>query len=113
MGADFYDKATPTFKKSFDHARATLGTADLFTREPQCAMRSVAADILSPVETGEHLVIEREGDVLVGLRGNARVVRVNNPPADLLAAVDASCGAAHGLVEHVYDLSQIADLSLC
>jgi hypothetical protein len=37
MGADFIEKATPTFKKSWDRARATLATADLFTlRHPGC-----------------------------------------------------------------------------
>ena len=45
MGADFIEKATPSFKKSWDRARVTLGTADLFTRIPDCVARTAAADI--------------------------------------------------------------------
>ena len=46
MGADFIEKATPTFKKSWDRARIALATADLFTRAPTGAARLAAAEIV-------------------------------------------------------------------
>lgn len=113
MGADFYDKAAPSFKKGFDRARAALATPDLFTRQPECGAQSVAADILAPVNVGEHLTIEREGAALVGLRGKKEVLRIKNPTSEQLKAIDASCGVAQGVVEQVYELAQVADISLC
>lgn len=113
MGADFYDKAAKGFKKSFDRARAALATPDLFTRQPECVARSVAADMLAPVTVGERLTIEREGAGLIGLRGNKEVIRIKTPTADQLEAVDASCGVAQGVVEQVHELAQVAELSLC
>jgi hypothetical protein len=113
MGADFYDKAAKGFKKSFDRARATLATPDLFTRQPECVTRSVAADMIVPVTVGERLTIEREGAELIGLRGNKEVIRIKDPTSDQLEAITASCGVAQGVVEQVHELAQVAELSLC
>lgn len=115
MGADFIEKATPTFKKSWDRARVALATADLFTREPSCAARTAAAEIVGStrLHVGDHLTVEREGEGLVALRGNAAVARFTKPSADLVKAVADSCGVAKGVVEQVHDLAGVAEISLC
>lgn len=115
MGADFIEKATPTFKKSWDRARVALATADLFTRAPSCAGRTAAAEIISPakLQIGEQLTVEREGGGLVALRGNVEVARFTSPSPDLVKAIDESCGIAKGVVEQVHDVAAVAEISLC
>jgi hypothetical protein len=115
MGADFIEKATPTFKKSWDRARATLATADLFTRVPPCATRVAAADIVGDarLEVGDQLTVEVQDGGLVARRGNTDVARFLNPSADLVRAVETSSGVAKGTVEQVHDLAGVAEISLC
>ncbi len=115
MGADFIDKATPTFKKSFDRARIALATADLFTREPNCAARTAAFDIAKDVKlrAGDQLTIELETNNLVALRGNAEVARSAKPPQELLNAVKASCGVAKGVVQEAHDLAGVVEIAVC
>jgi hypothetical protein len=62
MGADFIEKATPTFKKSWDRARIALATADLFTRAPSGAARLAAAEIIgnATLRVGDHLTVEAQ-----------------------------------------------------
>jgi hypothetical protein len=69
--------------------------------------------MIVPVTVGERLTIEREGAVLIGLRGNIEVIRIKDPTADQLEAITASCGVAQGVVEQVHELAQVAELSLC
>lgn len=115
MGADFPEKATPTFKKSWDRARVTLATADLFTREPRCAARMAAAEIVgsAKLSAGDRLVVEAHGAELVALRGNTEVARFTKPSAELVRAVNDSCGVAKGVVEQVHDLAGVVEISLC
>ncbi|MFO1100368.1 MAG: hypothetical protein U1E81_19425 [Xanthobacteraceae bacterium] len=115
MGADFIEKATPTFKKSWDRARVALGTADLFTREPSCAARTAAAEIVgrAKLSIGDRVTVEPHGAGLVALRGNTEVARFTKPSAELVKAVNDSCGVAKGVVEQVHDLAGVAEISLC
>lgn len=115
MGADFIEKATPTFRKSWDRARVALKTADLFTREPSCAARTALAEILGDarLHVGEHLTVEPQGEGLVALRGNTEVARITKPPADLVKAVEDSRGIAKGVVKQVHELADVAEISLC
>lgn len=115
MGADFIEKATPTFKKSWDRARIALATADLFTRAPPCAARSAAADIIGDahLQVGDQLTVELENGGLVARRGTKTVARFSNPSADLVRAVETSCGIAKGTVEQVHGLAGVAEISLC
>jgi hypothetical protein len=115
MGIDFIGKAAPSFEKSWDRARVRLGTADLFTRQPQAAARTAAAAIAPGVtlRAGEFLVVECDGTDLVALRQQAVVARFVDPPGSLVKAVQDSCGVAKGTVEDVHVLSSIAEISLC
>lgn len=115
MGVDFIEKAAPTFKKSWDQARVRLGTAELFTRLPECTARTAAAEIMdgARLAAGEHLTVERDGEELVALRGNSTVARFLDPPRELLVAVDNSAGIAKGTVESVHEMAAIAEISLC
>ena len=115
MGADFIEKATPSFKKSWDRARVTLGTADLFTRTPDCVARTAAADIIrgAHLEVGDRLTVEAQGSQLIARRANSVVASFTNPPPDLLQAVIASCGIAKGTVEVIHTTAGVAEISLC
>ena len=115
MGAAFIEKATATFKKSWDRARVALATADLFTRAPNCAARTAAAEIIGNaiLHVGDCLTVEPHAGRLVALRGNAEVARFTKPSAELIKAVEDSCGVAKGIVEQVHDLAGVAEISLC
>lgn len=115
MGADFIEKATPTFKKSWDRARVALATADLFTREPTCATRTAAAEIIGSVKlrAGDWLTVEPHGNGLVALRGNSEVARFTKPTPEQVKAVNDSCGIAKGIVVQVHDLAGVVEISLC
>lgn len=115
MGTDFIEKATPSFKKSWDRARTALGTADLFTRTPDCAARTAAADILGDarLQVGDRLTVEAQNGALVARRGNRDVARFTSPAPELVKAVETSCGIAKGTVEQVHELAGVAEISLC
>lgn len=115
MGAEFVEKATPSFKKSWDKARTALSTADLFTRSPDAACRIAAAEILGSarLEQGDRLTVETQGDTLIARRGNSDVARFNNPAPEIVQAVKDSCGIAKGTVEQVHVLAGVAEISLC
>ena len=112
---DFIEKATPSFKKSWDRARVALGTADLFTRTPECVPRTAAADIVdgANLEVGERVIVETQGTELIARRGSGDVARFANPPPELLHAVTASCGIAKGTVEEIHRIAGVAEISLC
>jgi len=115
MGADFIEKSTPTFRKSWDKGRLTLATADLFTRTPDCAARTAAADIIGKprLKAGDKLTVEFQGSDLIARRGLSDVARFTNPAADLVQAVKDSCGIAKGTVEAVHEMAGVAEISLC
>lgn len=115
MGADFVEKAAPTFKKSWDKGRLRLATADLFTRQANCEDRTFAADLRdgSRLVNGETVTVEKEATSLVVRVGHTEVARQDSPPPALLAAVEQSCGIAKGTVEIVHDTARVAEISLC
>lgn len=115
MGSEFIEKAAPSFRKSWDKARVALATADLFTRTPDCAARTAAADIIgnARLTVGEKLTVELHDGALVARRGVSDVARFSNPAPDLLQAVKESCGVAKGTVEQVHAMAGVAEISLC
>jgi len=115
MGADFLDKATPTFKKSFDRARIKLATADLFTREPTANARTCAADIIGDASfaVGDHVVLEKSANRLIGRRGTREVLTISSPPSELVNAIENSSGVAKGIVKSVHQLAGVVELSTC
>jgi hypothetical protein len=115
MGADFIEKAAPSFKKSWDRERVALATANLFTNQPTSLIRTVPADIVggASLKAGELLVVEADGGGLAARRGNVIVARIDACRPELMAAVEASCGIAKGFVEQVHDLAGTVEISLC
>lgn len=115
MGIEFIEKATPTFKKSWDRARVELATADLFTQIPDCAARTAVADIVggTRLEVGQQLTVEVQEGILIARRGNREVARFTDPAPEIVTAVQASCGIAKGTVECVYTLAGVAEISIC
>ncbi len=115
MGIDFIEKAAPTFKKSWDRARVTLGTADLFTLSPDRTVRIAAAHVIGDAELrkGDQLTVEILDGAMIARRGNRNVARFSNPPPVLVQAVRASSGIAKGTVEQVHNVANVAEISLC
>ncbi|MGH7008608.1 MAG: hypothetical protein ACRED7_09415 [Stellaceae bacterium] len=115
MGADFIQKAAKTFKTSWDRGRVAVATADLFTRTPGNPSCVAAADIVgnAVLKMGEHLNIELVAGNLIARRGITEVARFSNPSAEILKAVDSSCGIAKGTVEQVHDVANVVEISLC
>jgi hypothetical protein len=77
-----------------------------------CATRVAAADIVggARLEVGDQLTVEVQEGGLVARRGNTDVARFLNPSADLVRAVETSCGVAKGTVEQVHDLAGVAEI---
>ena len=115
MGTEFVEKATPSFKKSWDRARTALETDDLFTRTPDRGARTAAADILGDarLQVGDQLTVEAQDGALVARRGNRDVARLTSPAPELVRAVEDSCGIAKCTVEQVHNLAGVAEISLC
>lgn len=115
MGSDFIEKATPSFKKSWDRHRVKLGKSDLFTQQPTCTIRTATAEIIGEVElkVGDNLTIEIQENCLIAMRGNSRVSRFNAPPQEIMEGIQKSCGIAKGTVEQVNSLSRTVEISLC
>lgn len=115
MGADFPEKAAPTFKKSWDRGRVALATATLFTNQPTRLVRTVAADVVGGacMQAGDVLVVEADGEGLAARRGNVVVARIGTCRPDLRAAIETSCGIAKGTVEQVHELAGTVEISLC
>lgn len=115
MGAEFIRRAAKSFTKRWDESRKALATADLFTREPNCAGRSAPFDVAPnmAVRAGDVVVVEKEGTALVARRGLREVARAVSPPAELLRAVESSCGVAKGTIEQTHYVANVAEISLC
>jgi|ERR1700680_3407992 len=115
MGAEFIRAAAASFKKGWDKGLIRLGTADLFTQQPTCAPRVIDAVIIgnASFDTGENLVIRQIGTRLVAARGLSEVAHVTNPVPEILRAVEASCGVAKGIVEHVHKDAGVVEIAVC
>ena len=110
------EPTAPSFKKSWDRGRISFATADLFTQSPSRAARLVKGDIIGEVrlKSGDIVTVERGASgALIAKRGLTEVAYINQPTADVVRAVDASCGVARGTVEQVHDLAAVAEISLC
>lgn len=61
---------------------------------------------------GEIVTVEAEGAALVARQSLSEVARIEQPPAELLRAVQESCGVAKGTIEHVHGMARVAEISL-
>jgi hypothetical protein len=115
MGAEFIRVRAKAFSKRWDHGLRRLGTADLFTREPECGSHSAPFDLAQDAELhpGETVTVETEGSALVARHGLSEVGRIIHPPIELLQAVERSCGIAKGTVENIHPVARVAEISLC
>lgn len=115
MGAEFIRSAARTFAKRWDHGRRMLGTADLFTRQPTASAACAPFELggSSELHPGDRVTVEKLGDCLVARNGLSEVGRNLHPTAELLRAVDQSCGVAKGTVEIVHSGAGVAEISLC
>jgi len=115
MGSEWILRAAKTFQKSWDAGRVAAGTADLFTRQPGDARRSIPAAIVdnARVEIGECVTVQKEGERYLVRRELTVVAAFASLPPDLGAAVEASAGIACGTVETVHEIAGMVEISLC
>jgi hypothetical protein len=115
MGADFLERATPTFKKCWDEGRLQLVTADLLTRLPSSRSRSFAADlsVKGALKKGDKTTVEKIGNALIASVGHTELARCEDVPAELAEAIDANCGMVQGEVDEVHELAGIVEISIC
>lgn len=115
MGAEFIRRAAKTFKKRWDHGRRLLGTADLFTRQPNHAATSAPFELTGANNlcSGDVVTVEKSGDTLIARSGLSEVARNLRPPVDLLTEVDRSYGIAKGTIEQVHSAAGVVEISLC
>jgi len=115
VGTEFLNRTKKTIAKRIDAQRAALATPGLFTVKPGDRARSYVATIVAGanVADGESLIVEvRSGSVKMR-RGNDVVVSLDNPPSEVVMAIENSGGAASGVVQRVHKLSGKADVTLC
>jgi len=115
MGADFLEKAAPSFQKCWDQGRLDLMNEDLLTRLPTAKTRSFPAKLSQSgsIRKGDKITVDKVGETLVATRGLTEVARCDDPPAQLLEALAANCGVAQGTVDEVHELAGIAEISIC
>lgn len=115
MGSDFLQRAGKTLKRSWDEGRAALARRDLISRDPNCAGRSVSADIEcgATLVVGDTVTVQIEGDDLVARKGLAIVARRQRPSPEMAAAVMASCNVRYGTVEQVHDVAATVEITVC
>ena len=89
MGSEFLKKTRATHVKSIDRGRVQLGTPDLFMQmpedQPRCAVGVVRAG--AKLRTGETLIVEPNGTVLIASRGNSGNLPMTQAPTQWLSAV--------------------------
>ena len=115
MGLDFIQKAAKSFHKGLDRSRIELGTPDFFTRRPNREPRAYAAKIRANTQLtlGEDLCVRFQNANVVAQRGMDIVADFVEPPMELIEALEDSFGEACGTVREVYDIGDVAEISVC
>ncbi len=115
MGADFLERVGKTIKRSWDRQRVALATSDLLTKQPECAGRSVAGEIIGSARLapGDKLTVEKDADGLVARQGLTEVVRIKAAPTEVVQGIEDSCGIGIGTVDQVHDAAGVVEISVC
>lgn len=115
MGTDFLERIKKTIKRSWDRQRVALGTSDLFTRQPEVKRRSILGEIIggAKLTAGQKLTVEKDEKGLVARIGLTDVVRIADPPPDLVRGVEESCGVGVGIVDNVYGPAGVVEMTIC
>jgi hypothetical protein len=115
MGTEFLNRTKKTIAKHIDTQRAALATPELFTIKPNDRPRSYVATVAAGacLTDGESLIAEVRNGFVKMRRGNDVVVSLDNPPSEVVTAIENSGGSANGIVRRVHKLSGKADVTLC
>jgi len=115
MGADFLERAAPTFQKCWDEGRLELVNKDLLTRLPASSSRSFAANLSARgvLKKGDKTTVEKVGNALVASLGHRELARCESAPAELVESINANCGMVQGEVDEVHELAGIVEISIC
>jgi hypothetical protein len=115
MGVEFLKKVKKTIVKHIDVGRVKLATPDLLTRHPKQQPRTVVATVAkgSKLDKGDQLRAELSNGKLNLCRGNSILGPFDNPPADILAKIGETGGAALAKVKQIHALSGKVEVELC
>lgn len=115
MGLDFIRNAAKSFRKGLDQSRIDLCTPNLFTQLPECEPRGYTVKIRSNrrLRPGEDLCVRFHNGKIVAQRGMDIIAEFNAPPSELVAALKESYGEACGNVREVYEIADMAEITVC
>lgn len=114
MGIDFINKKGPAIRKSWTRQARLQAVPDLFTSHPECATRSVIADLAEGVRIAprEEVMVQSSGNRLIALREMVAIAWNDKPPADLLAAIRERGGCALAEAAKIYERSGTVELRI-
>ena len=115
MGVDFISKTQKSFRKGLDRSRMELGAPDLLKKEPNCGVRSYAADILEngKLSKGDLLIIRSQEGRFVARQGLDPVAEFNDLPEDVAEALNQPDAETCGTVKEIHEMAATAEISLC
>lgn len=115
MGLDFLRARATSYRKALDWSRAALVTPSLFNQDLACSSRIYAArlGVGKTVVNGE-ILGARLCDGSVELRrGLEYLGSVNDPPDDLVNALEGSFREGTAKVQQFHTISRTAEVSVC
>lgn len=115
MGVDFLYRVRKYFKRRWDRGRNDLCQPTLFTKTPSQRPRKVLLTAFDngAVPEGDTIVLRASGQALVAYsKQNTPLGNCAEPPAELLAKILESGGAAVGTICKVHPLSSRFDVEV-
>lgn len=114
MGVDFIRRATPNFRKSWNHGKHELSIPTLFTRAPDTQKRSLVAECsaINQMRTGSAITVVAEGDWLLTLSGTQPVGKIRSVPTDVMRRIQEAGGIAVATICDIHPLSETIDVEL-
>jgi hypothetical protein len=114
MGVDFIRRATPNFRKSWNHGKHELAFPTLFTRAPDIQTRSLVAECsaIGQMIAGSAITVVAEGDSLLTLSGTRPVGKVKSVPSEIMRRIQDAGGIAVATVRDIHPLSETFDVEL-
>lgn len=114
MGLDFIRRTARSSTKAWDRGRSELADPTLFTRHPECSIRTVVAQLDNGIvmEPGSNVTMCLRGERLLVVRETTQIGTIERPPADLVRAIRDMGNQALGSCRQFNQLSGTADVEV-
>lgn len=115
MGLDFLRARATSYRKALDWRRVALATPSLFNQDLDCSPRVYAARLGAgkTVVDGEILGARLCHGGVELRRGLEYLGRVNDPPDELVNALEESFREGTAKVQHFHTISRTAEVCVC